>query len=317
MFNAAPGAVIQFSGGGVTGVVTPIANPPLVPGTPLTLSGGGQFQFVGNYQLGQFLFSGGYLLLPTDVVPNLALQGGTLALGSGFQGGAITNLSINGMTLTNTLPVTGTLTATNSPLYGNFSVTSGGRFNCVANSLSPLNGSVSIAGGGVFNCAATLNGLVSIASGGVMSLISGTNLPTSTVGSSGALTVANGGQLNLIGISGITLYGPLTNAGTVLLSNPNPFTLAGPSNIIYTISMGISIANNPTYGYFGGILNQASGQINFATDYTGLSGSTYGYETLINHGRITKSAGTNFSYLTVALATNAGVITAQSGVIRA
>ena len=319
VFNAAPGAVIQISGGGVTGVVSPIINPPLVPGTPLTLSGGGEIQFIGNYQLGQFLFSGGYLLLPTDTIPHLALQGGALHLGPAFQGGAITNLSINGMTLTNMLPVTGTLTATNSPLSGNFSVASGGRFNCVANSLSPLNGSVSIAGGGVFNCAATLNGLVSIASGGVMSLISGTNLPSTSVGSSGALTVANGGQLNLIGISGISLYGPLTNAGTVLLANPNPFTFIGPSNMVYTIPMGISIANNPAYNNYGGIFNQASGQINFATDYTAIYSAGYGggYETLINQGSITKSAGTSFndSFISVVLATNAGSITASAGLI--
>lgn len=156
--------MIQISGVGVTGVVTPIINPPLVPGTPLTLSGGGQFQFIGNYQLGQFLFTGGYLLLPTDTIPNLALQGGTLALGPGFQGGAITNLAIGGMPLTNTLPVTGNFTAINSQLYGNFTV----------------------ANGGTFICGSTLNGLLSIASGGLLAV---TNSSGTTINPIGALTV--------------------------------------------------------------------------------------------------------------------------------
>jgi hypothetical protein len=291
MFDAAPGAVIQISGGGLTGTfMTATVNPPLVPGTPLTLAGGGQFQFIGSYQLGQFLFTGGYLLLPTDAIPNLALQGGILQLGAGFQGGAITNLTIGGMTLTNTLPVTGQFTATNSPLYGNFAVASGGKFNC----------------------AATLNGLVSIASGGLMSV---TNSAGTTVNSSGALTVANGGQINIIGNSGINLFGALTNAGTLLISNPNPLSVVFSNTVIY-FPAGISIYNNPAYNYFGSVLNLPSGQINLATDYTRVSGS-YGYETLVNQGRITKSAGTNFCYITVALATNAGAITSQSGVIRA
>ena len=295
VFNAAPGADIQISGGGLTGVMSPTVYPPLVPGTPLTLAGGGQFQFIGSYPLGQFQFTGGYLLLPTDVVPNLALLGGTLALGPSFQGGAITNLSLGSMVLTNTLPVTGTFTVTNSPLYGNFTVASGGKFNC----------------------AATLNGSVAIASGGLMSV---TNRAGATINSSGALTVANGGQLTIMdtggfmmGVGGLNLFGALTNAGTVLISNPNPFTFVF-SNTVYYYPGGIVVYNNPAYNCFGSVLNEASGQINLASDYTRVSGA-YGYETLVNQGRITKSAGTNFSEIAVALATNSGVLTAQSGVI--
>ena len=292
VFDAATGAVIQISGGGISVLngLSSTATPPLVPGMPLVLAGGGQFQFIGDYVMGQFIFHGGFLLLPTDVVPNLTLQGGILALGPTFQGGAITNLVLGGMTLTNTLPVTGTFTVTNSQLYGNFTV----------------------ANGGTFNCGTTLNGAVSIAGGGLMSV---TNSAGATVSSSGALTVANGGQINIIGNSGINLFGPLTNAGTVLISNPNPLSFVFSNTVIY-FPAGISIYNYPTYNYFGSVLNQASGQINLATDYTRVSGG-YGYEPLVNLGSITKSAGTNYSYLTVALATNSGAITAQSGVIRA
>jgi hypothetical protein len=115
--------------------------------------------------------------------------------------------------------------------------------------------------------------------------------------------VANGGQLNIIGNSSLNMYlpGSLTNAGTVLISNPNPLSFVFSNMVIY-FPAGIS----------GSVLNQPSGQINLATDYTSLGGGS-----LVNLGRITKSAGTNFSYITFLLATNSGVITAQSGVIRA
>ena len=270
-YFAASGATIYFANNSAS---------PMTAGTPLTLGGPGVIEFKSG------LFS-----LSTNAVSGLLLAGGALVLGPSFQGGAITNLTLAGIALTNTLPVTGTFTATNnSALYGNFTVASGGQFNC----------------------AATLNGLVSIASGGLMSVTNSTGM---TVSGSGALTVANGGQINIIGNSGINLFGALTNAGTVLISNPNPLSFVFSNTVIY-FPAGISIYNYPTYNYIGAVLNQASGQINLATDYTRVGGS-YGYETLVNQGRIIKSAGTNFSYITVALATNSGVITAQSGVIRA
>ena len=78
-FYAAADATIQL-GGGTIGA-------PLVPGTPLVLGGSGQYQFIS-----------GYLYLPANAPANLSLQGGVLALGAGFQGGAITNLTLDGIT---------------------------------------------------------------------------------------------------------------------------------------------------------------------------------------------------------------------------
>jgi len=83
-FNAAAGTTIQF---GAT------ANPGTSPGAGLTLGGSGQYQFVS-----------GLLTLTNNPIPNLAMTGGMVALGPAFQGGAITNLTLNGITLTNTLP---------------------------------------------------------------------------------------------------------------------------------------------------------------------------------------------------------------------
>ena len=123
---AAAVATVQFSGG--------TAGTPLTPGSPLTLGGPGLHEFTS-----------GYLFFPTNVIPGLQLLGGTLALGAGFQGGAITNLTLGEMTLSNTLPVTGTFTATKSALLGNFTVASGGRLNA---DNATLNGALLIANGG-------------------------------------------------------------------------------------------------------------------------------------------------------------------------
>src|SRR5205807_766192 len=118
---------------------------PLTAGTPLVLAGGGQYQFTS-----------GWLLLPTDVIAGLVLQNGILELGPGFQGGAITNLTLNGITLTNAFPVTGAFNVTNSTVYGDFTVANGGVLNAYAASFS---GAVTVANGGVIidNVSLTFN----------------------------------------------------------------------------------------------------------------------------------------------------------------
>ena len=264
-YFAATGATINFANNSAT---------PMTAETPLTLGGPGVIEFKSG------LFS-----LPTNPVPGLVLAGGALVLGPGFQGGAITNLTLAGIGLTNTLPVTGTFTATNH---------------------SALNGNFTVANGGLFNCAATLNGFLTVANGGVMSLIGG-----SAVNSSGALTVANGGTLNIIG-TGMTLFGPLTNAGTLFISNSPPAFFSG-----------VLMGNDGAF-YHGGLLNQSSGQIIFASDGTIFSTYSMGNEYFINQGHITKSAGTNvftqaapLTSLGVAHTTNSGAITAQTGFITA
>jgi hypothetical protein len=305
-FYAAAGATIQL-GGGTT-------NTPLVAGTPLVLGGSGQYQFIS-----------GYLYLAANPIPNLSLQGGLLELGAGFQGGAITNLTLDGITLTNqfstTLPITGTFTVMNSGssgtlnnslygwaafygngIYGNYTVTGGGVLN-VSN--ATLNGAVTVTDGGVLNEIGTIYGAVTVANGGVINSLSVVLYGNLTVANGGlfngsafmfgggAATVASGGVMNL---SFLGLFGPLTNSGTINITNAQS---------------SISMYNNGTPGALGGVINQAGGLINFMSDETGIGGSGY----LLNQGRIIKSAGSGLSGIGPAFATNSGTITAQTGQI--
>src|SRR6266849_5468991 len=127
-FNAAAGTTIGFSGGSFSYSTAP------------TLNGPGTIQFTG-----------GSLTLLDDLIPNLQLVGGTLSLGTNFQGGTITNLTFGGT------------------LSGNYTVS--GTFNCgggVAGSLQVLSGATLNWSGG------TAAGPVTIASNAVLSL-SGSN----------------------------------------------------------------------------------------------------------------------------------------------
>ena len=264
-FYAALGAVINL-GGGSSAV-------PLVPGTPLLVSGPGVCQYIGDES-----GSGGFLKLPADIIPNLLLTRGTLELGAGFQGGAITNLTLNfglgssGMTLTNTLPVTGTFTVTNSPIYGNFTIQNGGVFNARS---TPTGG-----------LPTKQFGAVTVANGGTYAAFG------STVAPSGSLTLASGGRL-IVGTNNLNLLGPLTNAGTINLTN----------NLI-------NINNDGTAAFQGGLLNQPGGLIEFWG--TGFISGNGGQDYLINHGNITESptASHFLGAISISSFTNDGAITA-------
>jgi hypothetical protein len=263
-FLAAAGATIQLIGG--------TAASPLAPGTPLVFAGGGQNQF-----------KAGCLFLPTNTIPGLGLLGGTLELGANFQGGAITNLAVSGMTLTNSIPINGTFLATNySQLYGNFTVASGGVFDCYG---------------------ANIFGYLTVANGGLITVAGegGYTYPSS------AVLIAAGATMNITG-SIISLNGPLTNAGTINITY-------APSLFIPFPYSGISSYNDGLGIHLGGVLNQASGLINLASDAAEVGNQSGGYEYLINQGRIAKTAGTNYSFVEAPLATNSGTITAESGKI--
>ena len=320
-FYAAAGATIQMGGGTIAA--------PLVPGTPLVLGGSGQYQFIS-----------GYLYLPANVPANLSLQGGLLALGAGFQGGAITNLALDGITLSNsfpaTLPITGTFTVMNSGnsgtlnnslygwagfygngIYGNYSVAGGGVLNV---STAVMYGTVTVTNGGVLNVSSPstypppgetyLYGNIYVERGGVLNASSYYNylygnltianggILNGSASMYGAVTVASGGVLNPD--SSIELYGPLTNSGTINLTNA-----------------GISILNDGTTNEQGGLINEAGGVINLFTGYGYVNGGGYpvGYDYFINQGQIIKSAGTGSLELEADFATNSGTITAQTGQI--
>jgi hypothetical protein len=292
-FYAAVGATIQL-GGGTT-------NAPLVPGTPLVLRGSGQYQFIS-----------GYLYAPANVPPNLSLQGGWLELGPGFQGGAITNLTLDGMELTNqlstTLPIKGKFIVLNSGgyvsgnygpvllntgVYGNYVVVNGG-FLSLSN--AAMYGAVTVSSGGMLMAAlnSNLNGDLTIAGGGVVN---------SSSASFFAVTVASGGLFNsldtfyaYVGAFGPSSFigGPLNNSGTINMTNS-----------------GIQFYNNGTTNAQGCLINQAGGLIDFWGN-TAIGGSG-GNDYIANQGRIIKSGGSSFSGFDFDLATNAGTITAETG----
>ena len=248
-FYAAAGATIQLGGG------TPAT--PLQPGV---MGGSGQLQFIS-----------GYLYAPVNVSPNLSLQGGLLELGPGFQGGAITNLTLDGMELTNqlstTLPIKGKFTILNTGVYGNYLVVNGG-FLSLSN--ATMYGAVTVSGGGVLNGNGSFHGAVTVASGGVLA-------PNPSLTPS------------------FTLLAPLTNSGTINLTNTQ-----------------IEMYNDGTTNYTGSLINQTGGLIEFLGN--GVIGGSGGYDYVANQGQIIdNSAGSGYTVLATDNATNSGTITVQKG----
>jgi hypothetical protein len=304
-FYTAAGATTQLGGG--------TAATPLVPGTPLVLGGSGQYQF----------FSG-YLYYSTNTIPNLSLQAGQLELGPGFQGGAVTNLTLDGIALTNqlstTLPIHGLFTVLNSGnsgtlnylrfgwdgyygngVYGNYIVAGGGVLNVVSN--ATMNGAVTVGNNGALNMdRASMFGAVTVANGGLITVTNGGG----TINPSSSLTVAAGGTINITQ-SGLAVNGPLTNAGTININNP---IAAGFGSGLRCINDGVT--------YKGGVINQGAGLINLASDSTFLNtGGDFigGHEYIVNQGTIIKSAGTNVCNVSAPFVTNSGAITVRSGFI--
>jgi hypothetical protein len=232
-YNAAAGTIIVFSGGWVSNFLT--------VGTPPVLNGPGQYEFTS-----------GYLLLTEEAIPNLALEGSTLELGPAFeQGGAITNLTLDGISLVGTNEVSGTLTATNS----------------------------------------TFSGMLTIEGGGILNEAGG------QVTDTGSLTVNRGGVINLA--SRLELLGPLTNDGTINLTNAS-----------------IALYNGNGSGYLGGIVN--TGQINLYGadgDQINANEGPSGDEYIINSGTISQRPGTVSSSIQAPLVTNPGTLDSQEGTL--
>lgn len=162
-FSAASGTEVRFAGGAFTSSAPP--------------------HFAG---LGQYRFTGGSFQLHA-VIPNLQMTAGTVTLAPDFQGGAITNLTISGPGLVNTLPITGQLTL---------------------DGWSWLSGSNLVAG--VLNFSdGLMQGPVVVAGGGVLNWLGGEL--------QGWLRVESNGLVNLSGSGAKYCYGSWTNSGTVRL----------------------------------------------------------------------------------------------------
>jgi hypothetical protein len=113
----------------------------------------------------------------------------------------------------------------------------------------------------------------------------------------GSLAVASNAVLNLSGSAGLGLYGPLTNAGTVVV------TSTGYLRPVYS-SGG---------GYYGAIYNQAGGLIDIQNDQFVLWNYT-GNEFFNNAGTLRKSAGTDTTSIDPQV-NNTGTVDALTGTL--
>ncbi len=111
-FNAAAGAIVNFSSGPFT-----FATPPAVTGAGIVETTGGAT-----------------LTLPGNTIPNLQLAGGTITLGPNFQGGTITNLAMSGGTLNGSNIVSGTLYS-GASLTGSLTLLPGAAVNWAGGSI--------------------------------------------------------------------------------------------------------------------------------------------------------------------------------------
>ncbi len=112
--NIALGATLSFSNGNLTN------------SAPISITG-----------LGKAVFDSGSLWLGGSVQPQgLQLTGGTLRLLPTFQGGTISNLVLQGITLVGTNRVQGLLSTTNSSIYGSLVIEPGGRYDISGSGVS-------------------------------------------------------------------------------------------------------------------------------------------------------------------------------------
>jgi len=255
-YNAAANTIIQFAAS---------TSPGTSPGSPLVLGGTGQYRF-----------NAGLLTLPTNPIPGVVMTGGSLLLGPGFQGGSITNLTLDGINLTNTLTLTGTLIVTNGS----------------------VNGMIVVSNGAVLNVdGATLTAQVTVESGGEFLTTAGSSyIYNNGSQTNNWLLVKNGGLVQLLGY--LYLYGPLTNAGTINVTN---------GVVLYAY-------NNGTITVQGGIVNQASGVIDLWNN-SSLYGTSYGDEYLINQGSINMMNGSS-STIDFSGLTNQAVFSVQHGTLQ-
>jgi hypothetical protein len=157
-------------------------------------------------------------------------------------------------------------------------------------------------GGNVVLSGGTLNGVNSISN---LTFNSGTMAGTDVVttvanwtgGSlTGALAIASNAVLNVSSLLGLTLYGVLTNAGTVNWSGLGD----------------LQLYNDPALGYFGGIVNEAGAVFNAQSD--SLINTSYGSEYFDNLGTFIKSPTLGITTIDV-LFTNAGTVEVETGSI--
>ncbi len=178
---------LNFDGGGVlggsydtaSGATTSFAGGSFTMGIPPAISGPGLCEITG-----------GTLTVTENVPAELALTGGSLVLGPGFQDlGGITNLTLNGSTLISTSTVTGTMNWNGGTIASPITVANGGVMNiagydALENVLTNA-GTVIMTGGGylaVYNNGSGYRGGVYNLAGALWNIRSNANIVTAGYG---------------------------------------------------------------------------------------------------------------------------------------
>lgn len=268
-YNASAGTTLNFNAGAFSYSVAPTLNGP-----------------------GAFNFSGGSLTLLDDVIPNLSYTGGTLSLSAGFQSGAITNLTLNGSTLSGSNAVSGLLTWNSGTMTGSLLVLSNGLVNWGAGISF---GSVTVASNAVvaFSGSATIQNTF-------------TNYGTVTESGSGNVTIYNnlsnykGGIFNTVG----ALWDIQNNQGIGCACFGGEFInnagLLRKSQGTGASSLGAAITNSGTISGLQGAFNLQSGGLVNGTFNAG-AGASISFN------------GGNFVYTTVPTITGAGTVQFSNG----
>jgi hypothetical protein len=224
-FSAASGAVIAFGAGSFVGAGAVVSGPGVVR------------------------FVGGNLLLVSNVIPNLALTGGTVSLGSGFQGGSITNLTVAGSTLSGSNTVSGTFNWSGGTLAGPLTVGGSGVLN-ISGSVTLENaltnaGTVNWLGGGIYldsyyypNAGPVVN-----LAGGLWSIQCDQSLSSYSYSGADAWFVNGGTVQKTAGSGGSYIFLPFYNSGVVTVAQGTlNFQNGGPIAGSFSAASGAAIA---------------------------------------------------------------------------
>src|ERR1035437_8150527 len=165
-----------------------------------------------------------------------------------------------------------------------------------------LSGNVSLVNLRVTGGTVTINGTIAslILAGGTLAgtngILSGLMTWTSgTMGSGSILTIATNGVLVLAGSAQKTLYGTITNAGTIQITG---------SGALYCYG-----------GYEAGkLINLAGGLVDIQSDVSITRSGSYSSEAIVNQGTILKSGGTGTTTI-APIFNNTGTLDVQTGTV--
>ena len=283
-----------FSGGGIIGgSFTTSAD------SAIDLSGAFSYIPVPTITgLGTVALTGGSLTLTNDVIPNLQLAGGTITLGSNFQGGSITNLTLLGGNLPGSNNVSGIFN-TAAALSGSLTVLPGAAVNWSGGSMQ---GPVYVAAGA----------LLTISSGGTKDLYGALTNAGTVVWTGGSLYVWNNSPNNQFGL--------IQNLPGAFWDIQNSVTLIGESstNGAYFQNAGMlqDVGALPSYSgsttleipfYNSGTVSNLNGTLSFSGG--GIIGGAFtaGASAPINF------SGGAFSYFPVPTITGPGDVSITGG----